>query len=82
NELRATRGASPLASLTLDNLLDERGRELYWEMWRRNDMVRFGKYLEPYGTTKPAKSDNKYIVFPIPSSALAVNPNLQQNPGY
>lgn len=82
NALRTVRGASALASLTTDNLLDERGRELYWEMWRRNDLIRFGKYLEPYGATKPAKSDNKYIVFPIPASALAVNPNLKQNPGY
>jgi hypothetical protein len=82
NGLRAIRGATPLTAVTADNLLDERGRELYWESWRRNDMIRFGKYLEPYGPTKPAKSDDKYIVFPIPSNALAVNPNLQQNPGY
>lgn len=82
NQIRAKRGASLLASVTVDNLLDERGRELYWESWRRNDLIRFGKFLDPYGPTKPNKSDNKYLVFPIPGNALAVNPNLKQNPGY
>ena len=43
NELRAIRGATPLASATLTNLLEERGREMFWEGWRRNDMIRFGK---------------------------------------
>ena len=47
NELRAIRGATPLASATLTNLLEERGREMYWEGWRRNDMIRFGKFLDP-----------------------------------
>ncbi|OLY91092.1 Starch-binding associating with outer membrane [Cnuella takakiae] len=82
NQIRAKRGASQLAAVTTDNLLDERGRELYWESWRRNDLVRFGKFLDPYGPTKPNKSDVKYLVFPIPGNALAVNPNLKQNPGY
>lgn len=82
NDLRDKRGATELASLTADNLLDERGREFYWESWRRHDMIRFGKFLAPYGPTKPGTSDNKYVIFPIPSNALAVNPNLTQNPGY
>lgn len=82
NELRDTRGATELTALTADNLIDERGREFYWESWRRHDLIRFGKYLAPYGPTKPGTSDNKYIIFPIPSNALAVNPNLTQNPGY
>jgi hypothetical protein len=80
NELRAARGASPLASLSLDNLLDERGREMYWEGWRRQDLIRFGKYLDPW-QEKPT-DDPKNLLFPIPSSQLAVNPNLVQNPGY
>ena len=45
NELRVLRGAEPLGSLTEQDLLDERGRELYVEHWRRNDMKRFGQYL-------------------------------------
>lgn len=80
NQVRAKRGALPLAALTLDNLIDERGRELYWESWRRQDLIRFGKFLEAW-QEKPASSA-KYLVFPIPSEQLAVNPNLEQNPEY
>lgn len=82
NELRAKRGATPLTALTAQVLLDERGREMYWEGWRRNDLVRFGKFLDPVGPTRPAKSGNERLIFPIPNQQLAVNPNLQQNPGY
>lgn len=76
----ASRTASSLASVNLDQLLDERGREMYLESWRRQDLVRFGKFLAPF-QEKP-QSDNKYIVFAIPNQQLAVNPNLQPNPGY
>ena len=77
----ASRGASALTSITLDQLLDERGRELYLESWRRQDLIRFGKYLTPF-QEKNYTSDPKYILFPIPNRNLAVNPNLVQNPGY
>jgi hypothetical protein len=80
NMIRAKRGATPMASVNLDNLIDERGRELYWEGWRRQDLVRFGKFLEPW--QEKTASDPKNLVFPIPSDQLAVNPNLEQNPGY
>lgn len=80
NNIRVNRGASPLASLTLENLLDERGRELYLESWRRQDLIRFGKFLVPW-QEKP-QSDPKYLLFPIPNGQLASNPNLTQNPGY
>jgi hypothetical protein len=63
----ASRGASALASLTLDNLLDERGRELYWESFRRTDLIRFGLFLKPW-QYKP-NDDPKYLLFPIPSRA-------------
>jgi starch-binding outer membrane protein, SusD/RagB family len=76
-----SRGASSLAALTLDNLLDERGRELYWEAWRRNDMIRFGKYLVAW-QEKPADPGTGTLIFPIPARELAANPNLVQNPGY
>ncbi len=80
NAIRANRGATPLASLTPDNLIDERGRELYLESWRRQDLIRFGKYLQAY-QEKPA-SDPKALLFPIPNEQLAANPNLKQNTGY
>lgn len=76
-----SRKASALGAVTLDNLLDERGRELYLEMWRRQDLIRFGKFLGPI-QEKPQTSDSKYLIFPIPNQQLAVNANLAQNPGY
>ncbi len=81
NNLRANRGASQLGSLTLDNMLDERGRELYFETWRRQDLIRFGKFLDPM-QEKSEVSDPKYLLFPIPNGQLAANPNLVANPGY
>jgi hypothetical protein len=89
NGLRAARGAAPLASMTLADptnvdafgtLLGERGREFYWESERRTDLIRFGVYLTNW-QYKPS-DDPKYLVFPVPNQALAVNPNLHQNPGY
>ena len=81
NSLREKRRAAELSSLTLETLLDERGRELYWEGWRRQDLIRFGKFLDGR-QEKPQKSDAKYLVYPIPSQQLAVNSNLTQNDGY
>jgi len=81
NQIRAIRGATPLASVDLNTLLDERGREMYLEGWRRNDLIRFGKFLQAW-QEKAADADQKNLLFPIPSDQLAVNPNLVQNPGY
>jgi hypothetical protein len=77
----ASRSAGALASVNLETLYAERGRELYLENWRRQDMIRFGKYLGPI-EQGPTSSDPKYLIFPIPNQQLAVNPNLTQNPGY
>ncbi len=77
-----SRGVAALTSVTLDSLLVERGKELWWENWRRQDMIRFGTYLLPFGPTKDYTSDPHYLVFPIPYQQLAVNSNLTQNPGY
>ncbi|MFT7163595.1 MAG: hypothetical protein ACI9CZ_000150 [Flavobacterium sp.] len=65
---------------TLDGIYKERGKELWLEGWRRNDMVRFGTFLAAK-QLKPYVSDNKYALYPIPSDAL-FNANLSQNPGY
>lgn len=77
------------AALTLDFILDERSRELYWEGHRRTDLVRFNRlttdtYLWPWkGGIKDGRGVNdKYNVFPIPSSDIGANPNLKQNTGY
>lgn len=80
NELREIRGASPLASLELEDLLAERGRELYIEGWRRNDQIRFGTYTDAWTLKLPSEEFRE--LFPIPANAVASNPNLEQNPGY
>jgi hypothetical protein len=75
--------------LTLDFIIDERARELYWEGHRRTDLIRFGlltggEYLWPWkGNLKEGRStEPRYNLFPIPDSDINANPNLVQNPGY
>jgi starch-binding outer membrane protein, SusD/RagB family len=79
--LRAKRGVGTIGSITAVTLLAERGRELYLEAWRRNDLIRFGKFNDPVGERPTASTPNR-VVFPIPNIALSSNPNLKQNPGY
>ncbi len=85
NFIRGKRSAADktlplLTSVTLDDVLKERGFELYWEGLRRQDLVRFGKFGEAW-QEKPATDASKAI-FPLPTSAVDVNENLIQNPGY
>jgi hypothetical protein len=85
NFLRSKRNAPGktlplLTAITLDDILKERGFELYWEGLRRQDLVRFGKFNEAW-QEKPA-TDVKKALFPLPTSAVDVNENLKQNPGY
>ncbi len=75
------RNYTPLTSIDLPSLLAERGRELYLEAWRRNDMIRFGVFNAPVGE-RPIASAAFRCVFPIPNIALSSNPNLKQNYGY
>ncbi len=89
NALRTRAGASIISNLNLDFILDERSRELSWEMTRRTDLIRYGKftsssYLWPWkGNVKEGTSVPEYRnLFPIPNNDLVVNPNLVQNPGY
>lgn len=77
----STRGVAALGAVDLNAIYDERGRELYWEGWRRNDMIRFGKFLAAK-QLKPNVSGNERLVFAIPNEQLTINPNLTQNPGY
>ncbi|MGG5903642.1 RagB/SusD family nutrient uptake outer membrane protein [Sphingobacterium daejeonense] len=70
------------AKLTLDELLAERGREFIFEGKRRTDLIRFGKFTTAaWWDHKPTGDPNKEL-FPIPQQQIAINPNLQQNPGY
>ncbi|NVM63466.1 hypothetical protein FHW88_001742 [Mucilaginibacter sp. SG538B] len=81
NQIRVPRGASALTSVDLTVMLAERGRELYWEGWRRNDLIRFEKFNDPVDQ-RPAKTDKTKTVYPIPQRAIDTNPNLKQNAGY
>lgn len=79
DEVRNRVGATH-ADATLDNILKERLLELAWEGWRRQDLVRFGRFNDEI-TDRP--QTEKYLqVFPIHANTLAVNKNLTQNPGY
>ncbi|WKV11173.1 RagB/SusD family nutrient uptake outer membrane protein [Marivirga harenae] len=80
NDLRDIRGASPLASLDAQEMLDERGREMYIEFWRRQDQIRFGTFTQPWSYKD--NTEEFRVLFPIPSLAISTNPNLEQNPGY
>ncbi|PWJ60415.1 putative outer membrane starch-binding protein [Dyadobacter jejuensis] len=79
NDLRTQNKASALASLTADNLFEEIGRELYWEGGKRTIEIRFGKFVNGEGATV---NDPHTVLYPIPSTAIVSNPNLNQNPGY
>ena len=83
NFLRDKRGAATLASIDLDGILDERGFEFYWEMQRRVDQIRFGKW-ESAWTAKPATTGQEHRrVYPIPQTAIdAYNGLVTQNQGY
>jgi hypothetical protein len=88
NLVRASRTSStpppPLPSISLDLLFRERGFELYWEMVRRTDMIRFGKYEGTW--TEKTNTDKQKRIFPIPQTAIDGASNLPgylaQNPGY
>ncbi len=64
-----------------DRILDERGFELLWEGYRRQDLIRTGHFLEAW-TLKQADDGPYRKLFPIPQTQLDANPNLVQNPGY
>jgi len=77
------------SDLSLDFILDERARELYWEGHRRTDLIRYsrfveGTYLWPWkgGVAVGTAVSEFRKLFPIPVSDLTANPKLKQNPGY
>ncbi len=76
----------PLRIISLDVLLDERLLELCWEGWRRQDLIRFGRYESLFEgdifDDKVDETDGHTIVYPIPAKAIELNPNIKQNPGY
>ncbi|MCL3779339.1 RagB/SusD family nutrient uptake outer membrane protein [Prolixibacteraceae bacterium JC049] len=80
NQIRNRAKAPEVASVTLDELLDERAREFFDENWRRNDLIRFGKFGDSW--THKDESDANHIIFPIPTQEMILNSHWEQNPGY
>ncbi|KPK81270.1 MAG: hypothetical protein AMS25_07135 [Gemmatimonas sp. SM23_52] len=75
--------------LTLDFILDERARELWWEGHRRTDLIRYGLftgggYIWSWkgGVQAGTATEAFRGLYPIPASEILANPNLEQNPGY
>jgi starch-binding outer membrane protein, SusD/RagB family len=90
NTLHLARHAAPISAITLVNagnlydgttILEERQKELWWESWRREDMIRMGVFLQAW-ELKSADVGTTYLLFPIPVTQVVANPNLKQNPGY
>lgn len=85
-------GPSPLqvgSQESLDFLLDERARELFWEGHRRTDLIRFGQFTgDAYswawkgGSQGGTSISEDLRLYPFPTSELQANPNIEQNPGY
>jgi starch-binding outer membrane protein, SusD/RagB family len=80
NQIRTKRKATPLETVNLNTLLDERAREFVYENWRRNDLIRFGKFNQPWSLK--AESEPFRSLFPIPAKEIQLNANLKPNPGY
>ena len=91
NQLRArANNSNQKSSYTLDEILDERARELYFEGVRRTDLIRYGYFggNSAYtwqwkgGTLAGGQFEAYKNIFPIPSTELGANTNLEQNDGY
>ena len=80
NTLRSKRKAATLTSVDMTAMLKERALELNWENWRRNDLIRFGKFEDSWGYKTDADVNKR--IFPIPSGERILNPRLVQNKGY
>ena len=83
NRVRSRVGM-PNRQATLDNILEERLLELVWEGWRRQDLIRFGKFTGAYDLRIPlaGESSGYTTVFPIPKKCMELNKKLVQNKGY
>ena len=86
NEIRAYVNAPLIESNpSLQDILDERGREFLDEHWRRNDLIRFGDFERDWGFKNdfnPNASNPQYRLLPLARDVLNANTNWEQNPGY
>lgn len=86
NEIRAYVNAPLIESNpSLQDILDERGREFLDEHWRRNDLIRFGDFERDWGFKSdfnPDAANPQYRLLPLARDVLNANTNWSQNPGY
>jgi hypothetical protein len=85
NELRKRAFTDPAklkTSVAIDDIYNERRFELAWENWGRQDMIRFGTFLNAIPGWRATPLAATRLLFPIPQTAIDANPNLVQNPGY
>ena len=92
NALRQRANTTTVSQYTLDQILDERARELYYEGFRRTDLIRYGyfggnnsgNYLWEWkgGAQNGASFPEYRNLYAIPAEDVNANPNLVQNPGY
>ena len=81
-------GVEAPAEVSEEWLMAERARELMWEAHRRTDLIRYGKWISGYNWTYKGGNfggqdlPSHFTIFPVPSTELATNLDLQQNPGY
>ena len=82
NQIRVQHGGvTPFVVMDATNFLAERGREMFYEVVRRQDLIRFDKYNSAF-RFHPADPSNNVNIFPIPENQINANKNLKQNPGY
>lgn len=84
NQIRSYAGAPTIAAApTLQDILDERGREFLDEHWRRNDLIRFGDFERNWGfKAQYGSNDPRMRLWPLSYDVLEDNNNWEQNPGY
>src|SRR5450432_607577 len=90
NQIRVQHGGvTPYTTMTAASFAAERGREMFFEGWKRQDMIRFGTYNSAWRFHPADPADNlgphginHLNIMPLPSAQLNANQSLKQNPGY
>ena len=90
NQIRVQHGGvTPYVTMTAASFAAERGREMFFEGWKRQDMIRFGTYNSAWRFHPADPADNlgphginHLNIMPIPATQINANQSLQQNPGY
>lgn len=88
NALAQRAGVSAPSTVDEDYLMAERARELMWEGHRRTDLIRYNKWISGYNWTYKGGNFGgqdlpaHFSVFPVPSTELSTNLDLEQNEGY